>query len=553
MRRVATIVEAIAGRVAAVRQGALVPVLVALLALAAFLPGFTTLPPLDRDEARFAQATKQMMLSGDPVDIRFQDEARYKKPVGIYWLQAAAVAVTGAAGDRAIWHYRLPSLIAAVLAAALTARIATGFGGGAAGLAAGLLMAGTILLGAEARLAKTDAVLLLTILAAQAVLAGLYHGARAGGFAAPPLPRWRWVGFWVALGLSALVKGPVGPGIVALAAAALALGHRRFRWLGALQPLPGLGILLAIVAPWLIAITWKSGGAFWAEALGHDMLAKLAGAQESHGAPPGSYLGLLWLTFQPGAPALALALPAIWRSRAAPGIAFAAAWAIPGWIGFEAAPTKLMHYVLPFYPALALAVGLVWAGVVAAPPRLWRRITFWGLGALPLLLWAALAGLALSKGALPVLPLALSLAVMAAGLALARTALAGGAALAAMVGLWLLGAGLNAAVFPGLARIPALWPAPRIAALIPPAPDCATRMLWVAGYEEPSLVFLAPGPVRPATAAAAMDALADPCALALVPEGTASGGAEALGTVRGTNLGTGKAVALVLYRGAAGG
>ena len=54
-----------------------------------FLPGFFNIPPIDRDEARFAQATKQMVESNDFVDIRFQDEVRYKKPVGIYWLQAA--------------------------------------------------------------------------------------------------------------------------------------------------------------------------------------------------------------------------------------------------------------------------------------------------------------------------------------------------------------------------------------------------------------------------------------------------------------------------------
>ena len=60
-----------------------------LCGLLFFLPGFFNIPPIDRDEARFAQATKQMVESGDFVDIRFQDDVRYKKPVGIYWLQAA--------------------------------------------------------------------------------------------------------------------------------------------------------------------------------------------------------------------------------------------------------------------------------------------------------------------------------------------------------------------------------------------------------------------------------------------------------------------------------
>ena len=63
-----------------------------------FLPGFFSIPPVDRDEPRFAQATKQMVESGDFVDIRFQDDVRYKKPVGIYWMQAAAVETASALG-----------------------------------------------------------------------------------------------------------------------------------------------------------------------------------------------------------------------------------------------------------------------------------------------------------------------------------------------------------------------------------------------------------------------------------------------------------------------
>src|SRR5438046_9828513 len=89
-----------------------------LCAALLFLPGFFTIPPIDRDEARFAQATKQMVESGDFVDIRYQDEVRYKKPVGIYWLQAGVVSAAEAVGvpqaRTTIWLYRIPSLIGAI-------------------------------------------------------------------------------------------------------------------------------------------------------------------------------------------------------------------------------------------------------------------------------------------------------------------------------------------------------------------------------------------------------------------------------------------------------
>src|SRR6266508_2791191 len=73
-------------------------VVLVVAALLTMLPGFFSIPPSDRDEGRFVQATKQMIESGDYVDIRFQDEVRYKKPVGIYWLQAAVVKAASALG-----------------------------------------------------------------------------------------------------------------------------------------------------------------------------------------------------------------------------------------------------------------------------------------------------------------------------------------------------------------------------------------------------------------------------------------------------------------------
>src|SRR5579872_7083017 len=85
----------------------------ALLCLLLWTPGILSLPALDRDESRFAESSRQMLDSGDVVDIRFGQVPRYKKPIGIYWLQAAATAAAGRAygsgGDESrIWTYRLP-------------------------------------------------------------------------------------------------------------------------------------------------------------------------------------------------------------------------------------------------------------------------------------------------------------------------------------------------------------------------------------------------------------------------------------------------------------
>jgi 4-amino-4-deoxy-L-arabinose transferase-like glycosyltransferase len=213
-----------------------------LVALLNFLPGFFDTPPIDRDEARFAQATKQMIESGDYVDIRFQDEVRYKKPVGIYWLQAGAVKAAGALGLaqplRTIWLYRVPSLLGAIAAVLLTYWTALAFVTRRAALIAALMMAGSLLLSIEARLATTDAMLLASVIAAMGVLARIYlpeqreHLDTISGWTLPAI-------FWTALAVGVHSRAVIVM-VVALAAVVLSVIDRSARWLLALRPLIGL-------------------------------------------------------------------------------------------------------------------------------------------------------------------------------------------------------------------------------------------------------------------------------------------------------------------------
>ena len=141
-------------------------VLIAAVVLAAALPGLTSLPPIDRDEARYVQATAQMLETGDFVQIYNQDEPRHKKPIGIHWLQAAAVSLSTGPEAREVFAYRLPSLLGMMVAAWATFGLgALLFGRGPALLGAGLF-AGCLIAGFEARVAKTDAVLVATTMLA---------------------------------------------------------------------------------------------------------------------------------------------------------------------------------------------------------------------------------------------------------------------------------------------------------------------------------------------------------------------------------------------------
>ena len=346
-------------------------VLLALLSLTVFLPGFFSLQPMDRDEPRFAQATKQMLETGDFVSIRFQGEARNKKPVGIYWLQAGAVAMAEAVGlpqaRERIWLYRLPSLMAAISAVCLTYWAALAVTDRRKALIAGMVLASCLLLGVEARLAKTDAMLAATVIACLGVLMRLYL--RRSISSAHILI------FWVALAIGILIKGPLTPAIVALTMIVLSYKERSVQWMAPLRFRLGLILCFAIVSPWFVMIGLKTHGAFFSQSIGQDMMDKMAQGQESHGAPPLTYFVLFWITAWPMAPLALLVAPAVWMKRRNPDVFVLLAWLFPTLVMFELVPTKLPHYVLPIYPAIAILIGAHSDEIYHASAR-WLRIVF---------------------------------------------------------------------------------------------------------------------------------------------------------------------------------
>ncbi len=313
-----------------------------LLSLAAFLPGLTTLQPIDRDEPRFAQATKQMLETGDYVDIRFQGEARHKKPVGIYWLQAGAVKAGEALGvpqaRTQIWLYRIPSLLGAIATVLLSYWALLAFLARRYALLGAALMAGAVLLGVEARIAKTDAVLAACAVASMGALARVWlDWTRSLAFVPG---RRTWLVFWGATALGLLIKGPIVPMVWGLAILVLSLRERSFRWLKPLRFGPGLLLCLIVVLPWFVAIMIKTGGHFFAESVGQDMLGQGGRGQEKHWGPPGLYLLFFFATYWPAAAFAAMAIPSPgcgarsrrWRS-CSPGSSH------PGWSSRRCRPS----------------------------------------------------------------------------------------------------------------------------------------------------------------------------------------------------------------------
>ena len=531
------------------------PLLAALVALIAGLPSLLLLPPIDRDESRYAQATSQMLESGDYVDIRFQEEPRWKKPVGIYWMQAAAVALTSDVENRDIAPYRLPSLLGAMLAAAAVAWAGAALFGNRAGFLAGAMMGAGFLLSTEAGFAKTDAMLCATVTIAMAGLARIYMSMRAGEVPRKPHK----LAFWLGVGLSILIKGPIGLLIIAPAMIALSVWDRDLSWLKRLGWGWGLPLVALIVGPWAIAITIATDGGFWREAIAGDLAPKIAGGHESHGAPPLYYLALSPLLLFPASLMLPAALSAGWSRRAEPAIRFLVCWLVPAWLIFELTPTKLPHYTMPTFGAIALlaAAALIQpigtisryagAAVTTFAAVLLAVVTLYGLsewGTSTAQTWAALT-------------VVTALAAAAIGGFLLVNRIAVSAVLISLV----LGVVAHAAFAGTLRQLRPLAIAPQLvktlkAADLDPRQGRTPGPVAITGFHEPSFVFLTGRDTQLTDAEGAARALAEGRpAIVEARDADAFRTAAArlgvvgrsVGEVRGLNYASGDDVALTVY------
>lgn len=335
-----------------------------LITFGAAAPGVFLLPALDRDESRFAQASKEMLEENNYILIQYQDELRNKKPAGIHWLQAASTAVFTGPEAKQIWTYRVPSWLGAAFGTLACFWAGLVLVGRRASFLGSALFGATLLLTSEAHISKTDGTLIFLTTLAIGALARLYVRKDQSKKMA--------IVFWLAMGLGFLIKGPVTPMVATYAGLGVWLWDRWKTgtggdWWRVLVWWPGPALFVILVLPWLIWIQMATDGLYVQGAVGKDLKDKFVGASEGHGGPPGYHLLHIPAWFYPASLLLVPAIAATAKAlrgetltslgHGTAGLRFLLAWGVPTWIFFELLPTKLSHYILPAYPAFGLLCG----------------------------------------------------------------------------------------------------------------------------------------------------------------------------------------------------
>ncbi len=339
---------------------------------------------IDETEPLFAEASRQMLVTGDWITPFFNGETRFDKPALIYWCQAIAYAIVGVNE----WGVRLPSAIAAmavVCFAFYTVHWHLRKRDESAHIyhsprrwITPALAAGMIALNPEmivwGRTGVSD--MLLTGCIASALFCFFL------GYAQPeksPVKIRFYLCLYVLICGGILTKGPVGiviPGLI-IGTFLLYLGNF-WEVLREMRPLLGILIILGLSVPWYILVTWRNGWDYINSFFGYHNIERFTEVVNGHSAPWYFYFVVVLLGFAPYAVYLPVAMarlkfwqPKYWRSqpRSQQLGLFAFIWFAAIFGFFSIAVTKLPSYVLPLMPAAAILVALLWDDLLEKPGK----------------------------------------------------------------------------------------------------------------------------------------------------------------------------------------
>lgn len=332
----------------------------------------------DVDEPRYAEAAREMIVRGSWITPYFNDAIRLEKPVFFYWLLIGSYKLFGVNEFAA----RFVSAMAASGLVALTYSLAAYCRSRRVGVYAAVILASSLEVIGLARMSITDMTLAFWICSTTASLFMAIHKDA----------RW-WLVAGLLAGFGILTKGPVSlvlPGMIATLYA-LTTGRLKTMFLNRYLPL-ALVIAAAVALPWYF-LAYQENKAIFLDSLYNNNVSRFSGAVDYHSEPPYYYVIVLLVGALPWTPHLVAAGQHVLRQfRKDDLLTYAAFWAVGVFGFFSIADTKLLTYILPMFPGLALVLALTFDAVSTGI----HRIAAWTLVGL-----LAAAGIALTPNLLP--------------------------------------------------------------------------------------------------------------------------------------------------------
>lgn len=364
------------------------PWLLVAWTLALLVPGTATLPLIDRDEPRFATATREMIERHDWIVPTFNGNYRFDKPALTYWVMRAGYAIFGIGEFGARVHAIVATLVL-VLATWWTGRR---WFGDAVGLLAAGMLASCLQVFIHGRLALADMPMIACVVVA---CVALYEALKST--APKPTRTAAWWLLYGALGVGFLAKGPIvfAVPVLALLVFRFVLWRKPIAW-SRLQIVPGLLVSLLIMGSWGIPALVATHGLFWQKGMGEHVIQRGYDTFNSRGYSPLFYLGTAPMSLFPWFALVGFlpwAVKRAWDERTA----WLVCWAVAPYVIFTAYATQLPHYVLPAFPALALLTAQALVADRKTWPKSATRIAWGFVGVTGMIFLVALVAVRLAS------------------------------------------------------------------------------------------------------------------------------------------------------------
>lgn len=299
------------------------------------------------DEAKNAEAAREMFVNGNWLLPTFNDELRTDKPPLHYWFMLISYKIFGISAFSA----RFFSAVFGVLTIVSTYHFTQKIAGKKVGLMSAFVLCSSLFFMQEFHLAVPDPYLIFF------VSFGLFHFYefyKEG-------KRINWVIFYFSIGLGVLAKGPVALALPALIVFVFLLSKRDFNWKNIKRINPFLGGLLslAVSAPWFLWVHRATNGEFTHGFFWKHNIQRFSSEMEGHGGLPFVTWAFVLLGLLPFSFFILQGFVQSWRKRKTNDfVLYSLVVSLVFILFFSVSTTKLPNYPMPSYPFVSVLIAL---------------------------------------------------------------------------------------------------------------------------------------------------------------------------------------------------